>query len=141
MPVAIAWGLTGSAEGIMAGQFTPIGGGIILRGPHRFQKFGFTAAGAGAGWVGADASVTRTLYYYTGEVKNFDKSSFNNFSAELSLSIGAGWNVGVNLSIARDPLGEYIIGIGTAGGVGASPTFFTGQYSLPYTIVWGTGGN
>ncbi len=46
----------------MAGQVTPVGGGIVLRGPDRFKGFGFSSAGAGAGWVGADGSLATTYY-------------------------------------------------------------------------------
>ncbi len=41
MPVVITWAVVGPAEGVMAGQVTPAGYGIILRGPDRFQSIGF----------------------------------------------------------------------------------------------------
>jgi len=44
--------------------------------------------------------------------------------------------VGINLVIAQDVSGAYIIGIGPSAGVGASPTFFTGRYSMTLTKIW-----
>jgi hypothetical protein len=139
LPVAVAWGLTGSAEGIMAGQGTIVGFGLILQGPDQFKSFGFTSMGAGAGWVGADGSITKTYFFYTGDTKNFNKSSLNGFSAEFSLSGGGGGlSVGYNVSVAIDDYGQYIIGIGPSGGVGIAPTLITGQYTILKTIIWGT---
>jgi RHS repeat-associated protein len=137
IPVAITWAAVGSAEGIMAGQVTPAGYGIILRGPNRFQSIGFSSAGAGAGWVGADGSIATTYYFYTGDVNNFNRFSLDGQAWELSVTCGEGWSVGINLAVAQDRYGAYIIGIGPSAGVGASPpTFFNGQYSMTLTKIW-----
>jgi hypothetical protein len=136
IPVAITWAAVGSTEGVMAGQVTPAGYGIILRGPNRFQSIGFSSAGAGAGWVGADGSIATTYYFYTGDVNNFNRFSLDGQAWDLSISCGEGWSVGINLAFAQDRFGAYIIGIGPSAGVGASPTFFTGQYSMTLTKIW-----
>ncbi len=136
LPVAVTWAVVGSAEGVMAGQVTPAGCGIIFRGTNRFQSIGFSSAGAGAGWVGADGSIATTYYFYTGDVNNFNRFSLNGQAWDLSISCGEGWSVGINLAVAQDRFGGYIIGIGPSAGVGASPTFFTGQYSMTLTKIW-----
>jgi len=136
LPVAITWAAVGSSEGIMAGQATPAGIGLVLRGPDRFKVFGFSSAGAGAGWVGADGSIAATYFFYTGDVNNFNRFSLGGQAWELSVSCGEGWSVGVNLAIAQDITGAYIIGIGPSAGVGVSATFFTGQYSMILTKIW-----
>jgi RHS repeat-associated protein len=136
IPVAITWAAVGSAEGVMAGQVTPVGYGIILRGPNRFQSIGFSSAGAGAGWVGADGSIATTYYFYTGDINNFNRFSLGDQAWDLSFSCGEGWSAGINIAFAQDRYGAYIIGIGPSVGVGASPTFFTGQYSMTLTKIW-----
>jgi hypothetical protein len=136
IPVAIVWAAVGSAEGVMAGQVTPVGYGIILRGPNRFQSIGFSSAGAGAGWVGADGSIATTYYFYTGDVNNFNRFSLCDQAWDLSVSCGEGWSTGINLAVAQNKYGAYIIGIGPSVGVGASPTFFSVQYSMTLTKIW-----
>jgi RHS repeat-associated protein len=136
IPVAITWAAVGSAEGVMAGQVTPAGYGIILRGPNRLQSIGFSSAGAGAGWVGVDGSIATTYYFYTGDVNNFNRFSLDGQAWELSVTCGEGWSVGINLAVAQDRHGAYILGIGPSDGVGASATFFTGQYSMTLTKIW-----
>ena len=137
LPVAITWAAVGSSEGIMAGQATPAGLGLILRGPDRFKAFGFSGCGAGAGWIGADGSIAVTYFFYTGDVNKFDRFSLSGQAWEVSVSCGEGWCLGVNVAIAQDPITEaYIIGIGLSAGAGVSPTFFTGQDSMTITKIW-----
>jgi len=136
LPVAITWALVGSSEGIMAGQATPAGFGLILRGPDRLNVFGFSAAGAGAGWIGADGSIASMYFFYTGDIENFSRFSLQGQSWEASVSFGEGLSAGVNIAFAQDRTGAYIIGIGISGGVGISPTFVTGQYSMILTKIW-----
>lgn len=137
LPVAITWAAVGSVEGVMSGQVTPVGYGIILRGPDRFQSIGFSSIGAGAGWIGTDGSIATTYYFYTGDVNNFDRRSLNGQAWDLSVSCGEGWSIGINLALAQDRTGAYIIGIGPSAGVGLSPSFWTGQYSMTLTKIWG----
>ena len=140
LPVAVSWEITGSGEGLVfAGQGSLIGGGIVLQGENAGQIFGYSAFGAGSGWIGASAGISRTFYFYTGNINNFDQYSLDGWSGNLIISLGAGPSGALTLSLAKDRFGDYIIGFCTGAGAGVSPTIVSGQYTIQKTYIWGYG--
>ena len=118
---------------------TPWGGILVTRGPDKWKFKSFTAGGAGAGWVSANAMGLGYTYYYTGDVNNFSMKTFEGWGNNVSVTGDAVLAVGVNISWVENPNapGEYLIGIGGALGVGIGPTVVSGQYTRQFThIFW-----
>jgi hypothetical protein len=138
LPVAVDLEANVSLLWVAGTSINPIGGILILQGDDAFKVRGYSAGGAGAGiLVGAGAMVSSMSYYYYGDLKNFDRRTFNGWSDNATLSFGEGLGGAVFVAWLKDDHGGYLIGVGTGAGGSVSATAFSFQWNHQYSNIWG----
>ena len=65
-----------------------VGGIYVIKGSVKGKIKAFSSAGVGAGVLGVSATATRMIYYYHGDINNFNLSVFEGTSYDVEVTAG-----------------------------------------------------
>ena len=134
LPVAASVDITVGSDAGGGSDIVPIGGVAIFQGDDAWNSYSYSALDMGGGIaLGVEGSVYSTIYWYLGDIANFNKETFKGWSNNVDITVGDGLVVGVQLNWVTDKYGGVLIGIGPhiGGGLG-SPVNATYQKKLTY---------
>ena len=115
----------------------PIGIILPLRGGDAFRPHLFSDAGVGAG-LDISASIQGGKLWYTGNVNDIRIEMFQGYRGEANIAFTYGVDVGLGVSAAQLPNGEYVLGASGSVGFGIPAPFpVTGNVNVGATYIWG----